>query len=428
MKRAQEAENRGVQGGGGKLSKKLAENKKKSPYAVEESMPEPTNKVRWDSHEPFVQDTMSSSWAFRSAAIARARLSPHSALSRSTIVHSRPSWTPPLFSRHHSAPAPYRSFTVSTPCRASNPNIMELDQSLSPVTRVMITTTKAVRNILIFSTTTLTLGFLSWTGAHAYLEQYKCPSPAGLSSAAQNCLHGAWIREEISPDPDVAEIYLNKALDLTRSDLETKYGLGPASSLSSSSPPPSPVSALKLEKDKALVEIEHRLARFYARIGQDERAATLWTRLWKLSEKEISESKDEEPTSGGFSLGGLFGAGMEQRPLITKQEGIAFAKHAADCWMRLGEYDLAEEALAWALGTMTQARQEQKQLTTTDTAATLSGTGVINEVGFLSTLGALYVRQAKYQDALSLFVRAMQLVQDHRQQDPQQITQVADIA
>ncbi|KAF9560063.1 hypothetical protein EC968_006365 [Mortierella alpina] len=43
QKRAEAAERRGVQQGGGQLSKKLAEEKKKSAFAVEEPMPEPTN-------------------------------------------------------------------------------------------------------------------------------------------------------------------------------------------------------------------------------------------------------------------------------------------------------------------------------------------------------------------------------------------------
>ncbi|KAG0296754.1 hypothetical protein BGZ96_008614 [Linnemannia gamsii] len=43
QKRAEAAEKRGVQQGGGQLAKKLADKKKQSPYAVEESMPEPTN-------------------------------------------------------------------------------------------------------------------------------------------------------------------------------------------------------------------------------------------------------------------------------------------------------------------------------------------------------------------------------------------------
>ncbi|KAF9206397.1 hypothetical protein BGZ49_002543 [Haplosporangium sp. Z 27] len=43
QKRAEAAENRGVKQGGGKLAKKLADQNKQSPFAVEERMPEPTN-------------------------------------------------------------------------------------------------------------------------------------------------------------------------------------------------------------------------------------------------------------------------------------------------------------------------------------------------------------------------------------------------
>ncbi|KAG0274756.1 hypothetical protein BGZ95_009497 [Linnemannia exigua] len=47
QKRAEAAEKRGVQQGGGKLAKKLADKKKQSPYAIEESLPEPTN-AQWN--------------------------------------------------------------------------------------------------------------------------------------------------------------------------------------------------------------------------------------------------------------------------------------------------------------------------------------------------------------------------------------------
>ncbi|KAF9287065.1 hypothetical protein BGZ68_002279 [Mortierella alpina] len=47
QKRAEAAERRGVKQGGGQLSKKLAEEKKKSPFAIEEPMPEPTN-TQWN--------------------------------------------------------------------------------------------------------------------------------------------------------------------------------------------------------------------------------------------------------------------------------------------------------------------------------------------------------------------------------------------
>ncbi|KAI1307293.1 hypothetical protein EDD11_004544 [Mortierella claussenii] len=47
QKRAEAADKRGVKQGGGQLAKKLADQKKQSPYAVEEQLPEPTN-TQWN--------------------------------------------------------------------------------------------------------------------------------------------------------------------------------------------------------------------------------------------------------------------------------------------------------------------------------------------------------------------------------------------
>ncbi|GJJ73564.1 hypothetical protein EMPS_05922 [Entomortierella parvispora] len=47
QKRAEAAERRGVQQGGGQLAKKLAQDKKTSAFAVQEAAPEPTN-TQWN--------------------------------------------------------------------------------------------------------------------------------------------------------------------------------------------------------------------------------------------------------------------------------------------------------------------------------------------------------------------------------------------
>jgi tetratricopeptide (TPR) repeat protein len=240
-----------------------------------------------------------------------------------------------------------------------------------------------------------------FAGTHAYLEEYKCPSPQGVSTQIQRCLHGAWIREEISPDPDVAELYFQKAVEMARQDLEAQYA---KRNKNVEEQRDERLAFLEIEKDQALVEIQNRLARFYSRIGRDEQAATVWTRLWKLSEKEYS--RPASSSSGSFGFGSLFGGASADRPLISQKDAIPFAKSAADCWMRMGEYEMAEEALAWTLST----------LASTTTSTSQSTISRIEEIGLLSTLGALYVRQAKFEYALSLFVKALQAVQDHRAQ------------
>lgn len=328
---------------------------------------------------------------FIRAAIARSQLA--------TAAHSQPG---SMLARNHAFRIATRSLlnqvnnTSSFSTTAAVRSVAGSEMRTSSMDRSILTTVRAVRNLLIFSTSSLAIGYFVWSGTHAYLEQYKCPSPAGLSSQTRNCLHGAWVREEISPDPDVAEIYFNRAIEMTRKELVDLYAKKEKAQDSSSSTR----REYEIERDAALVEIQNRLARFYARIGQDERAATIWTRLWKLSEKSTLQEEEATKTSSSFSLSALFG-GSSERPLVTRQEGAHFAKSAADCWMRMGEYEMAEEALGWILSSRSSG-------------PSAGSTTTIEEIGLWSTLGALYVRQKKFDYALSLFVKALQSVQAKR--------------
>ncbi|CAO3571521.1 unnamed protein product [Mortierella alpina] len=202
-------------------------------------------------------------------------------------------------------------------------------------------------------------------------------------------------------DPDVAEVYLQKALELTRKELEDLYKKKYKDDRQYDT-----TRFLEIEQDQALVEIQNRLARFYGRIGQHEQAATIWTTLWRMAVKPNPRGSLTTSSTGAFSLGSFLGGltGTAERPLVTKQDGIQFAKRAADSWMHMGEYDLAEEALGWTLSQVAASnRSDSTEFTVT-----------IEEIGLLSKLGALYVRQAKFEDALSLFVKALQAVQEHQ--------------
>ncbi|KAF9152837.1 hypothetical protein BG015_004618 [Linnemannia schmuckeri] len=396
QKRAEAAENRGVQKGGGQLAKKLADKKKQSPYVVEESLPEPTN------------DAAATLLAGGST-FSRIRITP-------TLRPSTPfrNVRTSLHQRATTATSTrgYASISTNT---TPPPTNFDSTAGLTPGARVIIATTRGVRNVLIFATSTLGLVLFAFTGTHAYLEQYKCPSPAGVSTEVQRCLHGAWVREEFSPDPDVAELYLQKAVELARKDLETHYANKNKGKEGDGKD--ERFSFLEIEKDQALVEIQNRLARFYGRIGRDEQAATVWTRLWKLSEKENPRpsTSSDSPSSG---LGSLFkGGASANRPLISQKDGIPYAKSAADCWMRMGEYEMAEEALAWTLSTLAS---------TTAPSSTSTTPSRIEEIGLLSSLGALYVRQAKFEYALSLFVKALQAVQDHRASETDSVETTTD--
>ncbi|KAF9898314.1 hypothetical protein BX616_004213, partial [Lobosporangium transversale] len=330
--------------------------------------------------------------AATTTALRQQRLIPHNRRSLLTLTGAVRSiqQQQPWFKQHY---RPYTT-TNATGTRAT------VDESITPFTESILHTTRIFRNLFLVTVSTIGFGLFVWSGTHAYIEQYKCPSPSGVSSQVQQCLHGAWVREEYSPDSDIAEVYLQRALELTRKDLEDLYKKKPLTDqrhhVDNDGWFP------EIEKDKALVEIHNRLARLYGRIGQDERAATIWTRLWKLAGKQFPQSTTASDSTSASFFGNLFGRSTSNRSMIAPQDGIPFAKLAATCWMRMGEYDLAEEALSWALSTVTASKQDDK-----DNAS-------IDEIGLLSTLGALYVHQSKFEYALSLFVKALQMVQKHR--------------
>ncbi|KAF8987536.1 hypothetical protein BGZ52_004073 [Haplosporangium bisporale] len=158
-----------------------------------------------------------SSPMFIRAAIARSQLA--------TAAHSQPG---SMLARNHAFRITTRSLLNQTNNTSSFSTTAVRSAAgsefrSSSMDSSILTTVRVVRNLLIFSTSSIAIGYFAWSGTHAYLEQYKCPSPAGISSQTRNCLHGAWVREEIAPDPDVAEIYFNKAIEMTRKELVDLY-------------------------------------------------------------------------------------------------------------------------------------------------------------------------------------------------------------
>ncbi|KAF9411410.1 hypothetical protein BGZ94_001355 [Podila epigama] len=349
-------------------------------------------------------------------ALIRAVLSPSVTGRRSLILNSQAALRA---TRATTTRLNLHAFSTTATTRA----IAGSSQALTPLDRSILATTRAIRNVLIFSTSTLALGYFLFSGTHAYLEQYKCPSPPGLSSPVRIALHGAWVREEFAPDPDVAQLYFDKAIELTRAELEEFYKTKLKNNQLTRQDGgrveyPEMLAYTWIERDAALAEIQNRLARFYARIGQDEQAATIWTRLWRLSDRASPSWEQGQDQASSFTKS-WFGR-SDERALIMRQDGAQYAKSAADCWMRLGEYDLAEEALGWILSNRQQ--QHHKHDNSANTTATTStplttqpvDTITKEDIDLWATLGALYVRQKKFDYALSLFIKSLQSVQAKR--------------
>lgn len=141
-----------------------------------------------------------------------------------------------------------------------------------------------------------------WQSSHWYIEYVMHPTPSELGYQARNLLHGAYIRESIAPDFEVASFYVREALRIA---LEEKH-------LPESSP--------------TVIDLRLRLAHDEAHAGNLLEAITEYTRAWKL--------------------------------MLDVQEHsvrlIQAAKHVGDLYLRIGDFVHAEEFLAWSLHQLPQ--------------------------------------------------------------------------
>lgn len=136
-----------------------------------------------------------------------------------------------------------------------------------------------------------------WQASHWYIEYVMHSTPSELGYQARNLLHGAYIRESIAPDYEVASFYVREALRIA---LEEK----------------------KLdESSDTVIELRLRLANDEAHAGNLLDAITEYTRAWKL--------------------------------LLDKKQDttllVETAKHIGDLYLRIGDFGHAEEFLAWSL-------------------------------------------------------------------------------
>ena len=130
---------------------------------------------------------------------------------------------------------------------------------------------------------------IAWQSYHLYIEHYLESTPDELSYRARNLLHGAHVREHISPDYAVAANYIRQVINIT---LQENQQLSESSDI---------IKNLRL-----------RLADDENRAGHVLEAITEYTRIWKL-----------EPT-------------------------LFVAKKLGDLYMRIGDQQQAEQFLTWA--------------------------------------------------------------------------------
>jgi tetratricopeptide (TPR) repeat protein len=136
-----------------------------------------------------------------------------------------------------------------------------------------------------------------WQLSHWYIEYMMSPTPPELGYQARNLLHGAYIRETIAPNFEVASFYVREALRIALEEKNLE------------------------ESSTTVIQLRLRLAHDEAHAGNLLDAITEYTRSWKL----LIEKGDKT------------------------NKAIEAAKHIGDLYLRIADYEHAEEFLAWAL-------------------------------------------------------------------------------
>lgn len=157
-------------------------------------------------------------------------------------------------------------------------------------------------------------GTIAFQSYHLYIEKYCEPTPPELDSRARRMLHGAYFRETVAPDHEVAAHYVRYALDIAL--LEQKLP----------------------EDSELMLNLRLRLAEDERRAGNVLDALSEYARAWKYMPKDSPVAIDT-------------------------------AKKMGDLYMRIGEFREAEEFLVWALHSINEKRsdddQQQNQLLVT---------------------------------------------------------------
>lgn len=162
-------------------------------------------------------------------------------------------------------------------------------------------------------------GTIAFQSYHLYIEKYCEPTPPELNNRARRMLHGAYFRETVAPDHEIAAQYVRYALDIALLEQHLP------------------------EDSDLLLNLRLRLAEDERRAGNVLDALAEYSRAWKYMPKDSPVAIDA-------------------------------AKKMGDLYMRIGEFREAEEFLVWALHRLKEKGDDQNrdlQITTTCSLASV---------------------------------------------------------
>ncbi|CAO3690131.1 unnamed protein product [Umbelopsis ramanniana] len=242
--------------------------------------------------------------------------------------------------------------------------------STNPYTQFVLEVSRQARQvgkavgIFVLSTTAIVV--IGWQGYHIYIEHFLHPTPPELKHKARNLLHGAYVREEVQPQLSIATLYVQEALRIA---LEEQH--------------------MEEDSDIAL-SLRRRLAEDFNRAGNLLDSIAEYSRFWKLLIKRLVDKGEENDAEKVAAL-------------------IEVSKKIGDLYVRIGDYNEAEESLAWAVHTL---KSSQADLTTVkdfqklETLTTLS-------------LANLYAVQRNFDLALPLYLQSLKASNRAAEQQPE---------
>ncbi|CEG69091.1 hypothetical protein RMATCC62417_05230 [Rhizopus microsporus] len=148
---------------------------------------------------------------------------------------------------------------------------------------------------------------LIWQLAHLYIEYTMESTPKELGFKGRQLLHGAYVREQLAPDYDIASMYIREVIRIALEEQNLK------------------------ENSDTIINLRLRLAEDENKSGNLLDAITEYTRAWKLL---MDNGKSHD------------------------QQTITAAKKIGDLYMRIDDYEHAEEFLAWAFHMSEKASQD----------------------------------------------------------------------
>ncbi|ORX79616.1 TPR-like protein [Basidiobolus meristosporus CBS 931.73] len=210
--------------------------------------------------------------------------------------------------------------------------------------------------IILGGTSIFLTGYVVWKGTHIYIEHYAHPTSPNLNETARKLLRGAYVREEVAPDPYIAVTYLNTALKIA-------------------------------SEDQNLPDNSPEVTNILVRLGRALHKAFLWDEAIETYERAWKAADSPE----------------------TQELRIRLSRYLGDIHMRLGNYQEAEKYLVLGIQMSKELREKNSKLSNTPQVPGPQ------ELGIMVAMANMYALQQNYEYALPLYVGVLRKIKEYKE-------------